>query len=332
MNIGIIGAGNFSVKHINAIHKVSGLKVKAVCRRNSDELNKLVKLHGISGCTDYKEIIEDPSIQIVLISTPHHLHAEMAEEAASKGKHLMIEKPLASTWSGCQRIYNAAVKNDILIMPGHIGRFTPAFLEVEKYLTAEPVGTILSARATSVSLWKNQDRQPWHLQHEYGGGYLLTLGVHQIDLLCALIPAKVIKVYAKLQNSFHQDDIDDCGSAILEFENGVVANLQLIGYQLGKTKVETELFYERGMIKVSFSEGAFYTEGENWSLLNGSNPQDWLEQGLINEWASFKQMLEGSGKARIRLGQAMHVMEIIFAIFSSSQLGQAVDILPSDYN
>nr|MBI1232292.1 hypothetical protein [Cytophagales bacterium] len=331
MNIGIIGAGNFSIKHVNAIHKVPGLRVKAICRRNQDELNKLVKTHGIFGCEDYEEIIEDPTIQIVLISTPHHLHAEIAEKAARKGKHLMIEKPLASTWADCLRIYNASVENNVKIMPGHIGRFTPAFMEVKKYLTARPVGSILSARATSVSLWKNQDRQPWHLQQECGGGYLLTLGVHQIDLLCALIPAKVVKVYAKLQNSFHQDNIDDCGSAILEFGNGVVANLQLAGYQIGKMKVETELFYERGMMKISFSEGGFFCDAEHWSLLPGSNPPNWLEHGLINEWTSFKKMLEGDGNVEVSLGQAMHVMEIIFAIFSSSRLGRPVDIPPSEY-
>lgn len=332
MNIGIIGAGKFSIKHIHAIHKVTGLQVKTICRRNPEELHKLVEKHGIYGCTDYKEIIEDPSIHIVLVSTPHHLRAEIAEKAALKGKHLMIEKPLASTWADCLKIYNASVDNNIKIMPGHIGRFTPAFMEVKKYLTAKPVGSILSARATSVSLWKNQDRKPWHLQQKYGGGYLLTLGVHQIDLLCAMIPAKVVKVYAKLQNSFHKDNIDDCGSAILEFGNGVVANIQLVGYQIGKKKVETELFYERGMIKISFSEGGFYSDAEHWSLLPGSNPPDWLEQGLVNEWTSFKKMLEGDMDVEIRLGQAMHVMEIIFAIFSSSQLGRAVDITASDYN
>jgi len=331
MNIGIIGAGNFSIKHIYAIQQIPGLTVKSVSRRSIKELEKIKNTFGVAGYSDYRYIIDDPDIQIVLIATPHHLHADIAEEAAANGKHLMVEKPLASTWTDCMRIYHAVKANNVFLMPAHIGRFTPAFLAVRKYLEINDLGTIISAKATSFSLWKNEERQAWHLKKSNGGGYLLTLGVHQIDLLCALISSRVVKVYAKLQNSFHGDEVDDCGSVVLEFANGTVANLQMAGYQVGSPLVETKVFFERGMVNVSFSQGVHYYQAENWVLLKGSRYDDWMQRALINEWGSFKRALQGKDEVLISLDEAMHVMEIIFAIFRSSFLGRAVDLPLSNF-
>jgi predicted dehydrogenase len=286
---------------------------------------------GVSGYPDYKHILDDPDIQIVLISTPHHLHADIAEEAARKGKHIMVEKPLATTWDDCKKIHQAVKTNNVLLMPAHIGRFTPAFMSAEEYLATNIPGTILSARSISISMWKHHDRQQWHLQKSCGGGYLLTLGIHQIDLLCALVSSRVVKVYAKLQNVFHGDETDDSGTAVLHFENGVVANLQMIGYRSGVGQVETEFFCEHGMLKVSFSQGAYYSEGGKWILLNGSKCEDWMEKALVNEWVSFRKLLQGEDAIKISLDQAMHVMEIVFAIFRSSDLGCEVK-LPFDEN
>lgn len=318
MNIAIIGAGNFSVKHIKAIQQVPGLKVKAVSRRDLTELEKLKETFGLSGYTDYQQLLDDPDIQIVLITTPHHLHADIAVEAAGKGKHLMIEKPLASTWEDCQRIHQAVKANKVLLMPAHIGRFTPAFLAARSYLATSEMGATLSARATSFSFWKHNERKPWHLQKANGGGYLLTVAIHQIDLLCALVSSRVVKVYARLSNVFHGDETDDCGTAVMHFENGVVAHLQMAGYRSGVQQVDTEVFYERGMLKVSFSEGAYYSEEGKWVLLKDSTCNNWLEKALVNEWVSFKKMLGGEKIEAINLDQAMHVMNVVFAIFRSS--------------
>ncbi len=321
MNVGIIGAGNFSANHIKAIEQTQGLKLHAVSRRNIQELRRLRSLYQVKGYSDYRQLIEDNEIQIVLISTPHHLHGEIVEQAANKGKHIMVEKPIGSTWEDCERIHRAVSSNGVKFLPAHIGRFTPAFLAAENYLKNNGIGTFLAARATSFSHWKTNERKPWHLTKATGGGYLLTLGVHQIDLLCALIPSKVVKVYSSLQNLFFGDETDDCGSAVLHFGNGVIANLQMAGFHHGTNKVETEIFGKEGMLKVNFSKGAFISRQGKWEALKGSCPKDWMEKALRNEWKNFFELLKDTAPPKITLEQSMHVMEIIFAIQRSSERG-----------
>ncbi|WP_439483559.1 Gfo/Idh/MocA family protein [Cyclobacterium plantarum] len=164
ISIGIIGAGNFSIKHIEAIGKLPNLQLKAVCRRDPFALNQLRKTYGVEGYTEYKDLLEDPAIDAVLIATPHHLHATIAIAAASAGKHILLEKPMASTWEDCRAIYEASKKNNVKLMVGQVGQFTPAFLAARTYLESGNLGAIHTVKATSASFWKHEERQDWHLQ------------------------------------------------------------------------------------------------------------------------------------------------------------------------
>ncbi|TJW46246.1 MAG: Gfo/Idh/MocA family oxidoreductase, partial [Mesorhizobium sp.] len=97
IGIGIIGAGNFGAAHARAIKEVQGLHLVASCRKNIQALEAFTVEHGGRGYTDWRSLLNDKDVDTVLVATPHHLHAEMAIDAAKAGKHIMLEKPMAPT-------------------------------------------------------------------------------------------------------------------------------------------------------------------------------------------------------------------------------------------
>lgn len=331
LQVGIIGAGNFSIKHIHAMRKVENVQLKSICRTDPVALKKLRETYNVDGSTDYKVLLKDPSIEAVLIATPHHLHCQIALEAAASGKHILLEKPLASTWADCQKIYEGCKANSVKLLIAQVGQFTTAFAKAKAFLASGQLGDILMAKATSVSYWKHSERQNWHLRKESGGGYLLTLGVHQIDLLCALIPSNVISVYAKITNRFHKDEVEDGVIAVLNFENGTCATLFFAGFKSGVNQVETALVGSNGILKISFDKGVSIGKDGNWQSLEDTFQHDWMDRALEEEWRSFSSTIQQDIAPAITPEHALHVMEIIFAIKLSSESGREIP-LPLEKN
>lgn len=324
ISIGIIGAGNFSIKHIEAIRKLPNLHLKAICRRDPVTLDQLKRAYGVEGYTDYKQLLEDPTIDAVLIATPHHLHAGMAIDAANAGKHILLEKPMASTWEDCLAIYEASEKNKVKLMLGQVGQFTPAFEVAKKYLESGNLGTIYMGRATSASVWKHAERQKWHLMKKTGGGYLMSVAVHQLDLLCALIPSRVQRVYAVISNSFHGDEVDDGGVIILKFKNGQQASLHFSGFKNGVNQVDAELYGGQGILKISFSQGAYVGKNQKWELLPHSYAENWMAHALEAEWKDFASAIEMNQEPMVSGKHGLYVMEVLFAALTSSASGKEV--------
>ena len=191
LNIGIIGAGKFSHRHVGAIKQLKQCRLIAACRSSAPDLHEFCSKYQIKGYQDYRKLLMDPDIDAVLISTPHHLHSEMAVDAARAGKHILLEKPFAPTLDECQHINDESKKAGIKLMVGHTGRFSDCFKETKRLIHSEELGSLIQAISFSNTLWMGPDRKDWHLKKDFGGGYMLTLAVHQIDAILNLVDVSV---------------------------------------------------------------------------------------------------------------------------------------------
>ncbi len=318
-NIGIIGAGKFSHRHIQAIASVDGIRVEAACRSSREELDQFCAKYQVRGFTDYHLLLADPLIDAVLIATPHHLHTGIAIDAARAGKHILLEKPFAPTVAECKSILEEVDRAGVKLMLGHTTQFSAAYLSAEKIIAEGLVGRIVQGIATTNSLWMGPDRKAWHLKKESGGGYMYTLGIHQIDALVSLVGSRVHSLRAEIGSTFHNYETDDHGILWLKFEDGVVATIFFTGYTHGVTKVESELFCERGIIKFSTREGTFVGKDEKWSEVPGSKDENWLDDALVGEWQEFGAAIREGRSPKVSGAHALHVMEIIEASFASAR-------------
>jgi predicted dehydrogenase len=328
LSVGIIGAGNFSTRHIEAIHRVPQLRLVAICRRDPLALHQLVKRYKVQGTNDYTQLLENPAIHAVLIATPHHLHAEIAVAAAKAGKHILLEKPMATCWKDCEAIYNACKENRVKLMLAQLGQFTPAFLAAKRFLHSGELGTIRAAQAISASFWKHADRKDWHLRKEFGGGYLFTVAVHQLDALCALLPSKIRRVFAMLGNGLHGDAVDDNGILSMECTDGLHASLHFSGFRDGVNRIETLLYGDNGMLKISFSEGAFFGKDQKWQLLPDSYASNWMDQALVSEWKAFANGIEKDAVLPVPGEHGLYLMQVLFAAQASAASGKEIFVTP----
>jgi len=322
--IGIIGAGNFSSRHIEAIQKIPSLDLKAICRRDAASLSILTDKYNLKGATDYRELILNSEIDAVLIATPHHLHTAIALEAAAAGKHILLEKPMASTYSDCKAIYEACIKSGVRLMIGQVAQFSPSFIAAKTCIASGEIGEIYMVKATSISFWKHGDRKDWHLKKASGGGYLLTVAIHQLDALCALIPSDVSCVYASMTNAFHEDEVDDGGVILLDFKNGQKASLHYSGFKNGVNDICLDFNGNMGSLKIDNSKGTFLGKDQNYHLFPTSFSKDWMNEALVNQWEEFANAIMENREPIASGRQTLKVMEVLFAAFDSASRGEPI--------
>lgn len=194
LNVGLIGGGFMGKAHSLAYAAMPmffwpapAMPVrKVLAEANADLAATAAKRFGFERSTaDWREIIEDPDIQVVDIATPNNLHAEVAIAAAKAGKHIICEKPLARTSEESKAMYEAVKDAGIVHMVAFNYRRTPAVALAKKYIEEGAIGKILSFRGTYLQDWSADPNSPlsWRFQKSIAGsGTLGDIATHVIDM------------------------------------------------------------------------------------------------------------------------------------------------------
>ena len=314
MNIGIIGLGAFAEYHIRAIEQLQGLEITAVSRRDKEALDLCCRQYGFTGYTDYRDLLDDKGIDAVLISTPHHMHTEIVEAAASMGKHILLEKPLAENPEGVARIQRAVQESGIFFMAGYSNHYTKANKRAKEIIDSGEIGEIVTGMSFVHKYWMVPERRQWHLNKSTGGGMWLTIGVHLIDRLTFFINSRVSSISAKIGTRFHDQEADDWSSAYLKYENNAVGFVSAVGHCAGGLLEQTVLTGTKGSLKINQKDGLFLGRDELWVPVEGTSTEDQHQDALTEEWRAFSSYVQNGYSADVvPLHFAVEVMDVVFA-------------------
>jgi predicted dehydrogenase len=224
----------------------------------------------------------------VVICSENAKHAEMCVAAAQAGKHILCEKPLATSVEDARLIVATAREFGIHLMTAFPCRFHPAAQKIKQTVSDGDLGALIAIQGT------NRGTMPggWFVEPvRSGGGALIDHTVHVVDLMRWLMPgAEVREVYAEADTRFHDIPCEDCGLLVMEFDNGVMASLDP---SWSRTKsfptwgdVTMEVVGTQGVSHVDLfkqnlvwhSDTTLKTSWINW----GSD----MDQGLINEFVA----------------------------------------------
>jgi len=225
VKIAIIGAGKFGEVHLKVFKQLEMFGVaelKAFSTIKQDEIDQFEPIYGLKGYLDYKEMLAEEDLDGVTVVTPDFLHREIAVYAASKGKHILVEKPLDVTVEGCTEIIEAAKKNNVLLEVDFHKRFDPDHLAVEQGVRAGRLGDILYCSAYM------EDRieipVEWFPNWAPKGSPGWFLGSHFVDLLLWITKSAGESVYAcgskKTLLNDYGIDMYDSVSALIKLRNG----------------------------------------------------------------------------------------------------------------
>lgn len=198
----IAGLGFGQSVHIPALRSNNILNPIAAWHPNKEKLDQLTKTNEIKGYNEWNTVLSDREIEAIVIATPPHPRYQLAVEALSAGKHLLLEKPVALNYNQINEINRLACKNDLSVAVDFEYRAVPLFMQAKRLLMQKKIGDIwfvkfdwlMSSRANKLRPWS------WYSCQEEGGGIIGALGTHAIDILHWMI-GPTINVSCNLSTS-----------------------------------------------------------------------------------------------------------------------------------
>lgn len=231
LKAGIIGGGNAGNWHANSVKKFPDMcEVAAIADLDEKRLKRLQRKHEqASMYPDYREILGRSDIDTVHICLPHHLHGKVCVEALEAGKHVLCEKPIATTLEEADAIIKAARESNTKFMIAENQRFLPAHIKIKELLDAGTIGEVKLIRTYEggSEVASMADPNSWKSTIvEAGGGAWMDSGIHRVAVLQYLfgdidsISGKAERLLSKVETK-----ADDNCAFSLQFANGALATL-----------------------------------------------------------------------------------------------------------
>ncbi len=341
---GVIGAGGIADRRtIPGMMLAKNAELVAVMEINMELAEKLrAKYNAKRAYDDYKALIADPEVECVYIASPVTNHLEQVKAAAAAGKHILCEKPIALSIEECNEAQKACDDAGILSATGFMMRYH-AFHQLIKQIIADgKIGTVHSARA-QLTCWYPEIEGAWRQNKALsGGGALIDMGVHCIDLIEYITGGKTVKTTAFNDTKTFSYNVDDSSAVLIKLDNGVTGyvesnfnipdeaafcRLEFYGTKGSILAEGTIGQVEGGTVKAVFSgDDAGYAAQQN----RDTNGAVMLEAEFGNmytkEIESFSDSILNGTPIQIPLSDAIHIQKVVTAAYKSSDEGITVAI------
>lgn len=219
LRVGVLGLGAFGESHIRAYQALPHVEIAAVASRRPDRAREVAERFGIlRWYGSHQELIDDPEIDAVSITTAEHEHRDPAVAALEAGKHVLVEKPIASTLEDARAIVEAGKVSTGILMPGHVLRFEPKYAMVRDAAVSGRLG-----RLVSVSARRNRP-QGLIATHSRVHPALIT-AIHDIDIMLWVTGSNVGRVQA-IDRLASRDDGAHGLWGLLEFADGTIGTVE----------------------------------------------------------------------------------------------------------
>jgi predicted dehydrogenase len=186
---GLAGFGRFCRNRlIPAFRQITQSRLVALYKRDADQARAAAQEYGIPpGYGDLRALLNDPQVEAVYVTSANSDHEWQAVAAAQAGKHVLVEKPLAVNADACRNIIAACEQAGVKLMVAHTLRFSPAVLQVKRWIAEERLGRIRAGRTLFTCDGTKSPRNWLYDKDVAGGGALMDIGVHCIDTLRFLL-------------------------------------------------------------------------------------------------------------------------------------------------
>jgi predicted dehydrogenase len=279
--IGVIGLGWFGEIHCEAMLGVANLELAALCTRTPDRLDALARKYGVRKTyRDYKDLIADPEIDAVSIVTMWDQHTAPALAALAAGKHVFLEKPMASTLEDCDKIFAASKRSKGILQIGHICRFNPRYRMAKQAVEAGRIGRIVAMNS------RRNIPAAWTPEILNKIGPIVGDAIHDTDLMLWFTGDRIVSAYAQTVD-VRGLKYPDIGQTMYRFAGGATATLETVWCMPEKTPFDID---ER--MSIIGTEGVIHIQDTFPNL--GIVSSDKLHSPDTTYWPSFDGMRGGA--------------------------------------
>ena len=291
--IGMIGQGFMGRAHAHALLTIGHMtgpplirpRLVAAAGRDETRLAAFAERFGFERhTTDWRDVVEDPAVEVVCILTPNALHAEQAIAAARAGKHVVCEKPLARDAHEAAAMLEAVEASGVVHCCAFNYRFVPAVSRARELLASGALGEIRHFRGTYRQSWAADATAAgvWRFDREAaGGGALGDLASHVVDLARFLV-GDLASVAAEVATFAPGREVDDAVAAAVRFTNGAIGTIEATRYATGEANRHTfEVNGSGGSLSFDMERpGELWVDGRR----ELTDPTDWWPTGHVLGW------------------------------------------------
>lgn len=285
LGIGIVGCGFMGQTYARTVStQVKGAHLAAVT--GGSRAPELAKEYGVTATSDLETMLARDDVDVVLIGTPHTLHGPQARAAAEAGKHLLIDKPMATTTADCDAILAACKKNNLRCEITYTQRERVVNIETKRLLDEGDLGKLHHMHNMQVVPNGMATTPKWQLEPA-NVGILMGHGIHNIDQVRWFSGQEVVKVFAKVRSFDPSYEVDSTSDLTLTLEDGTVCTIfcsfEVPAPGIPRTGGATQVVCEKGIIDADwYGELRVSRDGGPWEVLATQEKIDWQGKGFLD--------------------------------------------------
>jgi predicted dehydrogenase len=286
VRVGLLGCGRISrIFHLRTLQHLAGGELVAIADMDTARLAEAAAVAPDAATFEgYRDLLEHPDVEAVVVALPTALHPDAAVAAFELGKHVYVEKPLAPTASEAAPVVEAWRRAGTVGAMGYVFRFHPVYRDLARAIDACSVGEVVAVRTSFGSA--SRDLPDWKRARATGGGALVDLASHHVDLLRFLFGREVVEVGAIVRSVKSEDD-----TALLELvlEGGLV--VQTFASATAVQEDRVEVYGTRGKLVADRFGRTLEVSGHSHSSSRSHRILSGLEQGRRGVGAVWRTLV-----------------------------------------
>jgi scyllo-inositol 2-dehydrogenase (NADP+) len=337
VRVGILGFGRIGAEHAGWLERCADIRAVAIADVTPAR-REMARQRGLIACERFEELLADPNIDAILVSTPTSMHSEQASAALAAGKHVMVEKPIATNVEQARELAILAGNRGRILSVFHNRRWDSDFLTVKSAIDSGVFGKIINIESR-LGQWEScvgpaaKEYHPnWRNESAFGGGALFDWGSHFVDQIWQLmLPAKPIRVFAQLRQNVWSKDCDDFARVCIDFDNGAVGLVEINT----TTTLPLPRWHIDGTAGSAHSPYSPEFDVNRWAELefkpaSGADARR-LPVGKVGLtesqiWERFADAIAGKGQPAVAVKSVLPTMALLDAARESSLSGNSISI------
>ncbi len=311
LGVAVIGVGGWGKNHVRVYKELASTELVAVCDVNAERVKAVASQFGVKAYTNSTRMLKNKEIEAVNVCTWSTKLASEALKALKAGKHVLVEKPMATNTKQAKKLLETAEKNGLHLTVGFLMRFIPGLQHIQEAVENKEIGDLVCATARRVSQWPERIGDV---------GVVKDTGIHDIDVMRYIFNEDPIMVYAKTGSMKHKR-FEDYAQIMLTYEGGKSAFIESNWLTPYKTRLLTVTGSD-AIMKLDYMTQELWIEAPKESLL----PRYSWQEPLKLELQHFADCILEKKKPLITGKDGVKALEIAEAAIESSAKNKAVHL------
>jgi UDP-N-acetylglucosamine 3-dehydrogenase len=311
LGVAVIGTGQWGKNHARVYKELSSTELVAVCDVNVERAKAMAAQYGVKAYSDSTQMLKDKQIEAVNVCTWSTILAKEAKKALNAGKHVLVEKPMATTPQQAQKLVQTAQENGLHLTVGFLMRFIPGLQLIRQSVEDKKIGDLVCVTAKRVSQWPERIGDV---------GVIKDTAIHDIDVMRFISKQDPVSVYAKM-GSMRIKKFEDYAQIMLTYRNGESAFIESNWLTPYKTRMLTATGSE-GIMRLDYITQDLWIEQKTETV----QPRLPFQEPLKAELQHFVDCIVDNKKPIVTGEDGVKALEIATAAIQSSSKNRAIQL------